>query len=209
MKLSLKLLVVCFFWAFIHNSCKKEYSCENCLESNRPPIANAGRDTVITLPVDSLVLDGTKSTDPDGQIINYKWNKISGPTSSNISEPSLVKTPVKTLATGIYRFELTVTDDGNLSAKDTVQIIVDDPAVNQPPIANAGTDQITILPKDSVSLDGTLSLDPDGTIVSYQWTKITGPASLAITNATAPTTVAKNLAAGIYQFQLKVTDNGG
>jgi hypothetical protein len=39
--------------------CKKEYSCEGCINGNKPPIANAGPDQVITLPTDSVSLDGS------------------------------------------------------------------------------------------------------------------------------------------------------
>ncbi len=45
--------------SFFHISCKKEISCENCGSNpppgstNKPPIANAGPDQVITLPADS------------------------------------------------------------------------------------------------------------------------------------------------------------
>ena len=64
-------------------SCKKEYSCENCRETNKAPIANAGKDTAIILPVDSVTLDGRASSDPDGSISSYQWIKISGPASFN------------------------------------------------------------------------------------------------------------------------------
>ena len=51
-----------------HLSCKKEYSCEGCRGDNKSPIANAGPDQVITLPTDSVSLDGRQSSDPDGTI---------------------------------------------------------------------------------------------------------------------------------------------
>ena len=60
-------------------SCKKEHSCENCIGNNKPPIAHAGKDTTIVLPVDSVILDGRASTDPDNNIVSYAWTKISGP----------------------------------------------------------------------------------------------------------------------------------
>ncbi len=71
------------------------------------------------LPKDSVMLDGTASTNPDGTITSYKWARIAGPVSSNISKPDASKTIAKTLVIGVYQFELTVTDNGGLSAKDT------------------------------------------------------------------------------------------
>src|SRR6188768_3568979 len=75
------------------------------------------------------------------------------------------------------------------------------------PIAKAGKDTTIILPADSVKLDGSASYDPDGTITSYTWQKISGPSSFAIINASAAKTVVKTLTAGVYQFELKVIDN--
>jgi hypothetical protein len=192
----------------VHFSCKKDLSCENCV-INHPPIANAGTDQKITLPKDSILLDGSASTDPDGTIVSYKWTKISGPASSTIAQVDSSKILVKNLVMGVYKFELSVTDNGALLAKDTVLVIVDDPAVNQPPVANAAMDQTIILPTDTVLLNGTLSFDPDGTITSYKWTKISGPTSPNILKPDSSKTTVKALTTGVYQFELKVTDNGG
>ena len=54
-------------------SCKKEYSCEGCINGNKPPIVNAGPNQVITLPTDSVILDGKSSSDFDGRIIAYSF----------------------------------------------------------------------------------------------------------------------------------------
>ena len=80
---------------------------------------------------------------------------------------------------------------------------------NKPPIANAGPDQTIILPKDSVTLDGGLSVDHDGSINSFQWIKISGSLTFSIVNVTSAKTLVKNLLAGVYQFELRVTDNRG
>lgn len=108
----------------LYISCKKEKSCENCRDSNKPPIANAGKDTIIVLPVDSMKLDGSLSSDPDGTIKSFLWTKILGPASFNIINIAAAKTIVKNLIVGVYQFELKVTDNGGLSAKDTVQVTV-------------------------------------------------------------------------------------
>lgn len=63
-------------------SCKKETSCEGCsVKTNKPPIAVAGLDQLITLPTDNVLLDGRTSSDPDGMISSCLWTKISGPVS--------------------------------------------------------------------------------------------------------------------------------
>jgi hypothetical protein len=67
----------------LYISCKKETSCEGCADrnKNKPPISVAGPDQVITLPADSVLLDGKQSSDPDGIISSWLWTKISGPAS--------------------------------------------------------------------------------------------------------------------------------
>jgi K319L-like, PKD domain/Kelch motif len=192
-------------------SCKKEKSCEGCAGSNnKPPIAVAGPDQVITLPTDSVLLDGRTSNDPDGRISSYLWTKISGPAFFTIIRPSDSVTKIKDLVKGTYLFELKVTDNGGVYAKDTIQVTVNDLAQsNRPPIAKAGPDQIITLPTNSVTLDGSGSTDPDNNITSYSWAKISGPSSFIIANANVSQTQVTNLNQGVYLFELKVTDNGG
>jgi hypothetical protein len=124
----IKEITVCILLALacisIYVSCKKENSCTACLEINKPPIANAGLDLLTTLPTDSVALDGTASKDPDGKIREWLWTKISGPASFAIIKQTDSITKVKALVTGIYQFELKVTDNGGLSAKDTMQVNV-------------------------------------------------------------------------------------
>ena len=191
-------------------SCKKEKSCEGCRETNKPPIALAGPDQVLTLPTDSVSLDGSASNDPDGTVSEWLWKKISGPASFIFINAVTAKTIVKDLDTGIYRFELMIKDSGGLSAKDTIQVTVNDQSQpNRPPVANAGVNQRITLPTNTVTLDGSASTDPDNNIAGYLWTKISGPPSFDIANATATQTLISNLEQGVYQFELKVTDGGG
>jgi hypothetical protein len=82
-------------------------------------IANAGINQIITLPTDSVTLNGSAST---GAISSYQWTKISGPVSFLIQNPTAVKTVVKNLVQGVYQFELKVTDAGGLFSKDTVNV---------------------------------------------------------------------------------------
>jgi hypothetical protein len=196
----------------INLSCKKEYSCENCGvnslgNANKLPIAIAGPDQTILLPTDSIMLDGSASSDPDGTISSFEWIKISGPASFIVNNASAARTVVKNLVAGVYQFELKVTDNGGLSAKDTMRVIVNDPSQpNRPPVANAGPDQSITLPVNSVNLDGSGSTDPDNNIISYAWTKVSGPSSFNIVNAATMQPQASALVQGTYQFELKVTD---
>lgn len=86
-----------------------------------------------------------------------------------------------------------------------------DPPPNQPPVANAGTDQ-TIVEGNSVTLSAAASTDADGSIASYSWTQTEGPAIVlqGADNAQAtfepPLT---NTDPVSLSFELTVTDNDG
>ena len=204
---SLYLALSCLI---ISIACRKEYSCEKCNE-NKPPTANAGSDAKLLLPLDSLTLDGTSSSDRDGKIIAWEWTKIAGPTSVTISFPKADRTRVKHLAKGQYQFELKVTDDGGLSSRDTLQVTVDSNTIqgNRPPVAIAGPDQNVLLPSNHTIFDGSASYDPDNNIVSYRWVKISGPSSFTIVNGNSMTMEVRDLVQGTYLFELFVTDAGG
>ena len=171
---------------------------------NVAPAANAGSDKTITLPTATVSLTGT-GTDPDGSISSYLWTKISGPAGGTITSTTVASTTITALIQGIYKFELRVTDNGAAIARDTMQVTVN-AAGNVAPAANAGSDKTITLPTATVSLTGT-GTDPDGTIASYLWTKISGPVSGTITSATSAATSVKSLVQGVYKFELRVTDN--
>jgi ribosomal protein L14 len=173
---------------------------------NQAPTANAGNDVTITLPVNTAILNGT-GNDPDGTIAAYQWTKISGPAAGTIANTALASTTANALVQGIYKFELKVTDNNGATAKDTMQVTVN-PAPNQAPAANAGTDKVITLPVNTTTLTGT-GYDGDGTITGYQWIKITGPTAGTIANATSANATANALVQGVYQFELTVTDNNG
>ncbi|MEO5943129.1 MAG: T9SS type A sorting domain-containing protein [Ferruginibacter sp.] len=178
----------------------------SCSTSNQPPTANAGVDISITLPTSTATLNGS-GTDPDGVISSYAWVKISGPATGTITSPSSATTTLTALTQGVYKYQLTVTDNAGATAKDTVQVTVN-AAANQPPTANAGVDISITLPTNTATLNGS-GTDPDGVISSYAWVKISGPATGTITAPSSATTTLTALTQGVYQYQLTVTDNSG
>ena len=173
---------------------------------NQPPVANAGTDTSITLPANSISIVGSGS-DVDGTISSYNWVKIAGPVEGIIASPNSGNTSIYNLVQGVYKFELMVQDDKGLTSKDSVEITVN-AAVNQLPETDAGIDQIIDLPINTTTLTG-LGFDFDGTIVSYTWAKISGPAGGDIISPDSAATVINNLVAGVFQFELSVKDNNG
>jgi hypothetical protein len=102
-------------------------SCEDKITiPNKPPFADAGTDMVVVLPEDIVDLDGTSSFDPDGKITKFLWRQIWG---ANTSMPDRQSSKIRAfnLSPGMYQFELKVTDNGGLSALDTMKVEVMSP----------------------------------------------------------------------------------
>ena len=94
---------------------------------NQLPVANAGTDIIITLPLNSVSLNGT-GTDPDGTVSAYAWTQISGPVNSVIATPAIAATTISGFVQGVYKFELKVTDNSGALSRDTVLVTVN-PAI--------------------------------------------------------------------------------
>ena len=173
-----------------------------------PPVADAGADQDVTLPFSFVTLDGSGSYDADGTITAYSWVQVSGNGGVTIQGSSQVQPEIYGLSPGTYVFQLTVTDNFGATGSATVTITVNAAAVLAP-VANAGADTTIALPANSVVLNGGGSTDPGGETLTYQWTEVSGPGAATLGSAANVTTTAGQLQAGLYVFQLKVTDASG
>lgn len=185
-------------------ACQKE---NEPLESNKPPVANAGDAKSVLLPSDSVLFSGS-GTDADGKVVAYLWSQVSGPNSAVIVNPGSPSTWVKGLSSGKFLFQLMVTDDQGLTSSDTVSVSVGGTIVNQAPAVDAGPSLEVLLPKDTARLSGT-SADADGKVVSYLWSELAGPNVAYIVTPNSPSTQIRGLEAGTYLFQLRATDDKG
>lgn len=181
------------------------------LQANQAPVSNAGNNQTITAPVSSVVLNGNSSFDPDGTITAYSWRQISGPSASTITGAKTSSATASRLVAGQYVFELTVTDNNGATNADQITITVN-PAVskvNLIPVADAGANDTIQLPTTTYTLNASGSADPDGTITSYYWQQISGPNTASSSSMNNPVVTLSNLQAGVYEFQVTVTDNSG
>ncbi|XP_042600644.1 dyslexia-associated protein KIAA0319-like protein [Cyprinus carpio] len=178
-------------------------------ENNKPPVADAGPDKELTLPVDRTTLDGSKSSD-DQKIATYHWTKTKGPEGVKIDNADTAVAVVIGLQEGEYIFTLTVTDERMLENSDTVSVIVREED-DQPPVAKVLSSPPITLPIRTAFLDGTRSSDDKGSI-SYLWTREdSSPAAGDVLNNSDHQAVLflGNLVEGKYTFTLTVTDSKG
>ena len=162
------------------------------------PIANAGADTVITLPANSVTLRGS-GTETNGKITAYKWTKASGPTAGIITSATSAITTVTGLTAGIYKFVLTITDSVGLTATDTVQVTVN------------ATPSLPVI-SSAAAASGTV-----GTVFSYSITASNSPTSYAAAglpsglsiNTSTGVISGTPITAGISSVTISATNAGG
>ena len=171
------------------------------------PIAIAGEDLIISDGCNtSFTLDGTKSWDPDGDQLMFKWELLNQ-NKSTVFDTSVVKYffSDSTIDRELL-FVLTVSDMTGLNDHDTLLVkLIND---NQP-IADAGIDFIAPINK-KVYLDGSGSKDVDN-ILEYKWDVLEDEINLSQLESSKPKPhflYPKNLIADkTYTFVLNVKDN--
>ena len=173
---------------------------------NQPPTADAGPDIIVGANA-PVPLSALGSGDPDGNALTYRWSVVTAPAEVQLADSTALQTTFIPTASGEYRFRLEVSD-GELLASDEVAVLVRTSG-NQVPTADAGPDQ-QVAVGDLVTLDGTLSADPDaaeGDMLLYTWTVGSAPGGtieLSDPAAAQPTFIAPE--AGDYIFGLEVSD---
>ena len=171
---------------------------------NSAPVANAGPDQT-ALVTHVVTLDGSASSDPEGDGVSYQWTLSARPAGSAavLSNPSSVSPTFLVDRPGTYTAQLVVNDGSASSAADTVTVTT----VNTAPVANAGPDQ-TAAVGAVVALNGSASSDADGDALAYAWNVQSAPAGSAMVLA-GGASVTPSLSidrAGTYVVRLVVDD---
>lgn len=182
------------------------------VEQNKGLIANAVRDQHLSFSaaINGVILIGNQSSDPDGGQLIFEWKLVSGPQLSLIVSPNSPLTIVTGIVSGVYIFELSVTENRGATAKDTVQITVT-PVQNQLLIANEGIDQVIKLSplNNTVKLDGSNSKEPEGNVLRFAWRLISGQGRIVIKSPNSAQTNVSGLREGVYRFELTETYSNG
>lgn len=176
------------------------------IAANAGPTANAGNGASVRGGA-TVALNGSGSTDGDGDTLTYNWTQLSGPavtianpTSANASFTA----PIGLAANQQLRFRLTVSDGVDSATADVDFTVLP----NSPPLANAGPDQGPVNTGQTVTLNGNGSSDPDGNTIAYQWTQVSGPAVTLINPTSATPSFVAPTVQGTQNlvFQLIVND---
>ncbi|TDD27308.1 hypothetical protein E1218_10780 [Kribbella turkmenica] len=138
--------------------------------NNRLPVANAGAPQSVVAGT-TVTLNGS-GTDADGDDLTYAWTQTGGPAVTLSSTTAAKPTFTAPSSASTLTFSLVVRDGRANSAAATTTVTTT--AVNQVPVANAGTAQ-TVNTGTTVTLDGSGSRDADNDPLTYTWTQTGGP----------------------------------
>jgi hypothetical protein len=176
-------------------------------KANDPPQANAGSLQQVYVK-EKVTLDGSGSSDPNGDAITYNWEFVSRPEASRaeLKDPTTVNSTFRADVTGDYVVQLIVKDRwGKVSDPHNVTIRA---LSNHPPTASADEVVSQFSVGDTVTLYGIGSNDPDGDPLTYRWEIISRPsgsgAVLSDVNSPEPSLMLDVL--GGYAVQLVVND---
>ncbi len=173
---------------------------------NVMPVANAGNAQSVTTGT-VVTLDGSASSDENGDTISYSWSFTSKPVGSSaaLSSSTVIKPTFTADLAGTYILSLVVNDGKIDSSASTVTINAAKP--NTAPIANAGNAQ-SVATGRVVTIDGSGSSDADGNTLTYLWAISSKPAgsSASLSSATAVKPTFTPDVAGSYILNLVVND---
>ncbi|WP_421238262.1 glycosyl hydrolase family 18 protein [Aeromonas jandaei] len=173
--------------------------------ANKPPVANAGSDLSVTGPTE-VTLNGSASHDPENGALTYSWKQVSGPQAALLdATQAKARVVLDAVSADINLvFELAVTDDHNLTARDQVVVTNKAPQPNLPPLVSLPA-TASVESGKQVTLKATAS-DPNGDPLTYQWTVPAGLTASGQNSATLVVTGPNVTSDTAYDLSLTVSD---
>jgi hypothetical protein len=170
-------------------------------QPNQAPSVGAGPDQTVTLPNNSVILDGTVTDDGlPSNTLTTTWSQVNGSGTVTFGDASAVDTTASFPAAGTYTLKLTA-DDGDMTSSDQVTVTVN-PVVTQADTieirVSTGNDDAEESQSGSVSRSSSdleLIRESSDQTVGMRFNGVTVPQGANITNA-------------YIQFQVDETDSG-
>ncbi len=179
-------------------------------EPNNPqPIAAISASKTSVVIGESVLLDGSGSSDPDNDPLEFSWS-VTPETGYNLPFPSDMESEFTPQQAGEFVITLMVVDDR--SAQDTTEIIVtatapedtSPPGINTAPTAAISASSLSVPVGTPVMLNGSNSSDPENDPLEFTWSVV--PDSGSFTDAQAEAPVFTPLAQGVFTITLSVHD---
>ncbi len=177
--------------------------------TNSSPVADAGADQGVD-EQSTVTLDGSASSDADGDALSYVWSQTGGATVS-LSGSNGVQATFDAPDVGVgssvdLTFELRVSD-GSIIDSDAILVTVSGVS-NSDPVADAGSDRLAAQ-QSTVVLVGSATDTDLGDSLTYTWTQLSGtPATITDGDTPSATIGTPNVGPGgeTLTFELTVSD---
>jgi PGF-pre-PGF domain-containing protein len=150
------------------------------VENQNAPIAQTGSDRLIT-GGQTIELDATESSDPNGDSLTYSWTQVEGPNATledtQTATPELAAPTVTANRTLTYRVQVSDGTDTDIAYTNVTV------TPNAPPTASLQTsrdgsqlrDGARVEEEEGLELRADGSTDPNGDEVTYSWNQVRGP----------------------------------
>nr|WP_164021029.1 PKD domain-containing protein [Pyxidicoccus trucidator] len=172
---------------------------------NLRPVARPGSSQEVVVGT-AVELDGSASTDPEGQALTWSWTVVYSPSGSTatLSQQDSAKPSLSPDVEGAYILRLVVSD-GKLQSEPVLLTLS---ARNAAPTARPGASR-TVLSRRPVTLDGSASTAVTGEPLTFTWSLVSAPpgstAELRDDTAVRPTFTPD--LEGDYVVELVVSDS--
>jgi hypothetical protein len=173
--------------------------------NNVAPVADAGPDQDNITPGALITLNGSGSSDANGDALTYSWSLTTKPAGSAavLAIPTSVSPTFTVDRAGDYVAQLIVHDGTVPSAPNSVIVNTS----NVAPVANAGPDQGGVIIASLITLDGSASFDANGDPLTYSWSlNVPAGSTATLTNPASLSPTFTVDIAGNYVAQLIVND---
>jgi len=165
--------------------------------ANQAPTASFTSNSPV-LTSEDFGLDASGSSDSDGTIQTYEWDLDD---DGNYDDATGTIPSYSEAEDGTYSISLRVTDDDGATDTTTNDVVVE----NRVPTADFDYSPTSPKIGESISFDGTLSSDSDGSISTYEW-DWTSDGTYEGTGSNPSHSYGSP---GSYDVTLRVTDNDG